>query len=138
MRWEEFHGSDPILPYHSQEKFAGESGMELSVSRRFAKVKARPINDRESQLHHRHAGKGLTDDMASTFVQPWEAGMKIQDGLPKRTGVPQPVMCVRCDAPMQIRTIIPTMFANETDNIVYGCPSCGAETARTVPGSRTD
>jgi predicted amidophosphoribosyltransferase len=39
-----------------------------------------------------------------------------------------PAICVRCDAPMKIRTIIPTQCAQPLDDIVYACPSCGIKT----------
>jgi RNase P subunit RPR2 len=41
-------------------------------------------------------------------------------------------MCPRCDAPMKIKTIIPTMFTQTVDEIVYVCVSCGDEAKRSV------
>jgi len=35
-----------------------------------------------------------------------------------------PVICWRCDAPMKIRTIMPTLTSEPHDEIVYGCPAC--------------
>jgi hypothetical protein len=40
--------------------------------------------------------------------------------------------CLRCEAPMRIKTIVPTLSAHSVDDIVYLCPGCGIETNQTV------
>jgi hypothetical protein len=40
-------------------------------------------------------------------------------------------ICWCCDAPVRVKTIEPAMSAH-SDEIVYGCPSCGDEIRRTV------
>jgi hypothetical protein len=44
-----------------------------------------------------------------------------------------PVICLRCDAPMRIKTITPAMQSALQDEIVYGCPACKIERKQTVP-----
>jgi len=43
-----------------------------------------------------------------------------------------PVICWRCDAPMQVKTVIPTMTSTPLDEIVYSCPACHDERKQTV------
>ncbi len=43
-----------------------------------------------------------------------------------------PVICLRCDAPMRIKTVTPAMHSALHDEIVYGCPACKIERKRTV------
>jgi hypothetical protein len=42
-----------------------------------------------------------------------------------------PVICWRCDAPMRIKTIAPTMSSAPLDGIVYVCPGCRLERQQT-------
>jgi hypothetical protein len=42
-----------------------------------------------------------------------------------------PVICWRCDAPMRIKTIAPTMSSAPLDGIVYVCPACRLERQQT-------
>jgi hypothetical protein len=42
------------------------------------------------------------------------------------------VICWRCDAPMKIKTIAPSMQASSLDEIVYSCPACHIEIKRNV------
>jgi predicted amidophosphoribosyltransferase len=57
-----------------------------------------------------------------------EGIVKPEDALLQLRGSYMPAMCVRCDAPMKIRTIIATQCAQPVDDIVYACPSCGIKT----------
>ena len=61
--------------------------------------------------------------------------MKTQDTFPTCHSASSAPMCVRCDAPMKIKTIAPTMFAHSVDDIVYVCRSCGIESKRAVHGA---
>jgi hypothetical protein len=47
------------------------------------------------------------------------------------------VSCWRCDAPMTIKTIEPSMLAPSLDEVVYICPACHLERKRIVT-RRTD
>jgi hypothetical protein len=58
--------------------------------------------------------------------------MKMQDAFLGRHASCLPAVCLRCDAAMKIKTIVPTLFALAVDDIVYVCPSCGIENNRTV------
>ena len=40
--------------------------------------------------------------------------------------------CDRCDIPMRISTIVPTMFPQPTDEALYRGPACQAETKKIV------
>jgi len=42
------------------------------------------------------------------------------------------VICWRCDVPMKIKTIEPSMLSPGLDEIVYGCRACTAERKQTV------
>ena len=42
------------------------------------------------------------------------------------------VICWRCDAPMKIKTISPSMLAPSLDEFVYRCPACHIERKRNV------
>jgi hypothetical protein len=42
------------------------------------------------------------------------------------------VSCLRCDAPMTIKTIEPSMSAPSHDEIVYRCPACQLERKQSV------
>jgi transposase-like protein len=42
------------------------------------------------------------------------------------------VSCPRCDAPMKIKTIEPSMVSPGLDEIIYRCPSCTDERKQTV------
>jgi hypothetical protein len=42
------------------------------------------------------------------------------------------VSCLRCDAPMTIKTIEPSMLAPSLDEIVYRCPACQLERKQSV------
>jgi hypothetical protein len=41
-----------------------------------------------------------------------------------RTRLGMPPLCVRCDTPMKIKTITPTMFTTTIDEVVFRCPDC--------------
>ena len=43
-----------------------------------------------------------------------------------------PVICWRCDAPMRIKTITPTITSPSLDEIIYSCPACHDERTQTV------
>jgi hypothetical protein len=43
-----------------------------------------------------------------------------------------PVICWRCDAPMRIKTIAPTISSAPLDEIVYLCSACNLERKRIV------
>jgi hypothetical protein len=45
----------------------------------------------------------------------------------------KPPCCWRCDAPMRIETIAPTMSSAPLDEIVYVCPACKLERQQIVP-----
>jgi hypothetical protein len=57
--------------------------------------------------------------------------MSLQDQRQKPHDVHMPVICWRCDAPMNVKTIMPVMFAPH-DEIVYSCPACKIERRQTV------
>ena len=40
------------------------------------------------------------------------------------------VICWRCDAPMKIKTIAPSILSSSLDEIVYSCPACHIERKR--------
>jgi hypothetical protein len=42
------------------------------------------------------------------------------------------VSCWRCDAPMTIKTIEPSMLGASLDEVVYSCPACHLERKRIV------
>ena len=42
------------------------------------------------------------------------------------------VICWRCDAPMKIKTIAPSMLSASLDEFVYRCPACHMERKRNV------
>jgi hypothetical protein len=58
--------------------------------------------------------------------------MKMQDARGNWRGSPIPATCPRCDGPMKIKTIVPTIRDRTVDDIVYACPCCGVETRRSV------
>ena len=43
-----------------------------------------------------------------------------------------PVICLRCDAPMKIKTITPRVTLAPLDEVVYACPACKIEIEQTV------
>jgi hypothetical protein len=43
-----------------------------------------------------------------------------------------PVVCLRCDAPMTIKTITPVISFAPLDEVVYACPACRMEMKQTV------
>ena len=43
-----------------------------------------------------------------------------------------PEICWRCDAPMKMKTIMPSMTFPLLDEVVYGCPACHIERKQTV------
>ena len=61
-----------------------------------------------------------------------DASMTMQDALVDRRASYTPEMCLRCDAPMRIKTIVPTMFVHCIDDVVYVCPSCGIQSRRII------
>jgi hypothetical protein len=44
--------------------------------------------------------------------------------------------CWRCDGPMMVKTIEPSMLSDSLDDIVYRCPACRLE--RKQSGMRAD
>ena len=52
---------------------------------------------------------------------------KIDSSMPVQDAAQMPAMCVRCDAPLKLKVIIPTMFARVVGNVVFVCLSCGIE-----------
>jgi hypothetical protein len=42
------------------------------------------------------------------------------------------VICWRCDAPMKIKTVAPSILSSSLDEIVYSCPACDIERKRNV------
>jgi hypothetical protein len=56
----------------------------------------------------------------------------MNDALLDRRASYTPQICLRCDAPMRIKTIVPTMFVHSIDDVVYVCPSCGIEYKRII------
>ena len=42
------------------------------------------------------------------------------------------VVCLRCDAPMKIKTTTPVISFAPLDEVVYACPACRMETKQTV------
>jgi hypothetical protein len=65
-----------------------------------------------------------------------EATMSIQDELRIERGKTRdfymPATCLRCDAPMKIKTIVPVMTLAPLDEVVYACPACDIEMKQTV------
>jgi hypothetical protein len=62
-----------------------------------------------------------------------EAPMSLQGERQKTHDLlKMPVICWRCDAPMQIKTIAPAMLSPSLDEIVYRCPACHMERTRNV------
>jgi hypothetical protein len=57
--------------------------------------------------------------------------MSLASEGPKTQRVLMREICWCCDAPMRVKTIEPAMSAH-SDEVVYGCPSCGDEIRRTV------
>jgi predicted RNA-binding Zn-ribbon protein involved in translation (DUF1610 family) len=57
--------------------------------------------------------------------------MSLASESPKTQRVLMREICWCCDAPMRVKTIEPAMSAH-SDEVVYGCPSCGDEIRRTV------
>ncbi len=43
-----------------------------------------------------------------------------------------PVVCLRCDAPMKIKTITPVISFAPLNEVVYACPACRMEMKKTV------
>jgi hypothetical protein len=43
-----------------------------------------------------------------------------------------PEICWRCDAPMKIKTIMPSMTFPLLDEVVYRCPACHIERKQTI------
>jgi hypothetical protein len=61
-----------------------------------------------------------------------ESVMRTQDTLLTRLGIPMPPLCLRCDAPMRIKTITPTMFTTTIDEVEFRCPDCKSETTKSI------
>jgi predicted RNA-binding Zn-ribbon protein involved in translation (DUF1610 family) len=57
--------------------------------------------------------------------------MSLASESPKTQRALMREICWCCDAPMRVETIEPAMSAH-SDEVVYGCPSCGDEIRRTV------
>jgi hypothetical protein len=60
--------------------------------------------------------------------------LRINRGKPRAFYMP--VICLRWDAPMKIKTITPRMTFAPLDVVVYACPACKIEIEQTV--LRTD
>ncbi len=58
--------------------------------------------------------------------------MSTLDTLRTRFGTARAPICPRCDAPMRIKTITPTMFTEAVDEIEFRCLICEAETQKSV------
>lgn len=58
--------------------------------------------------------------------------MSLQGERQKTHDLSMHVSCWRCDAPMKIKTIEPSMLSPGLDEIVYGCPACSEERKQTV------
>ena len=58
--------------------------------------------------------------------------MSLQNELQKARPFHVPLICCRCDAPMKIKTITPTMTSPSLDEVVYRCPACNDEIEQTV------
>ena len=61
--------------------------------------------------------------------------MRTQGTLQTRLGIPTPPLCMRCDAPMKIKTITPTtptMFIMTIDEVEFYCPDCKIETTKLI------
>jgi hypothetical protein len=58
--------------------------------------------------------------------------MRTQDKLLTRLGVPMPPLCVRCDAPMKIKIITPTIFTTTIDEVEFRCPGCKIEMTKSI------
>jgi hypothetical protein len=59
--------------------------------------------------------------------------MSLLNEWQKPAGSIMPVICWRCDAPMRIKTIAPTMSSAPLDEIVYFCLACNLERKKIVP-----
>jgi hypothetical protein len=42
----------------------------------------------------------------------------------------RPPLCLRCDGPMKIKTITPTIFTATIDEVVFRCSDCEIETTK--------
>ena len=62
--------------------------------------------------------------------------MSIQAERQKTHATIMSVSCWRCEAPMTIKTIEPSMLAASLDDIVYQCPVCHLE--RKQPAMKAD
>lgn len=58
--------------------------------------------------------------------------MSLQNELPKARPFHMFVICLRCDAPMKIKMITPTMTSLSLDEVVYRCPACNDEIEQIV------
>jgi hypothetical protein len=58
--------------------------------------------------------------------------MSFQNGSDKARPSYMPLICFRCDAPMKIKTITPTMISPSLDEVVYRCLACNDERTQTV------
>jgi hypothetical protein len=74
-------------------------------------------------LEHHHKGLAKLEG---------ESVMRTQDTLPTRLGIPIPPLCVRCDAPMKIKTTTSTRFTITVDNVEFHCLGCKIETMKTI------
>jgi hypothetical protein len=61
-----------------------------------------------------------------------EAQMSIQIERQNTHAFLASVSCLRCEAPMTIKTIEPSMSAPSHDEIVYRCPACQLERKQSV------
>jgi hypothetical protein len=79
-----------------------------------------------------HKGRIETAITTQKAILRRESVMKTHDTLQTQPGMPMPALCARCDLPMKLETVNPTMFTQTLDDVVFRCPACGAKKKRTV------
>jgi hypothetical protein len=58
--------------------------------------------------------------------------MSLMNELQRIRAFSMPLTCPRCDAPMKITTITPSITSLSLDDVVYNCPACHDERKQTV------
>jgi hypothetical protein len=58
--------------------------------------------------------------------------MRTQEALPTCLGKPVPPLCLRCDAPMKIKTITPNISTATIDEVLFRCLDCLIETTTSM------
>jgi hypothetical protein len=51
---------------------------------------------------------------------------------PRQDAVAATPHCPQCRSPMTLRQLLPVMFSDGADVVIYGCNDCGAELERIV------